>query len=112
MTDEPGTIWIRFPEGGCWEAGGLGYYVHQSDAASHVAGDAPHRDLIDLIAPVLDSDPDQIPETLTGAGGEWLLLGRDEEDANKLVYERIGDEKVSDQAQLTPLGGWMWRVRA
>jgi hypothetical protein len=77
------TIRITFPDGGAWSAKGLGYHISECDAASHRAGSAPHCALLDLIEPVLNSDPGDDPDTL--GDGEFRLVGWDGED---LVYER------------------------
>ena len=81
MTD---TIRITFPEGGSWTAYGFGFTIDQADVQSHVAGDAPHSALIDLIQPVVNAEPGDEPLTL--GDSEWHRVGWDGDD---LVYRRV-----------------------
>jgi hypothetical protein len=83
MTDE---IRIEFPEGGSWTAYGFGTVAEKADVQSHVAGSAPHSGLIELIDPVVNSEPGDEPKVLVDANGdEWYCVGWEDDD---LVYRR------------------------
>ena len=79
-------IRIRFPEGGCWEACGLGYEVYEADVQSHVSGGAPHCDLIDLIQPVIAAEPGCEPMTISDGARVWHFVGYDDDDSDTMVY--------------------------
>lgn len=72
MTD---TIRIKFPEGGCWIAQGLGMTVEEPDVQSYIAGQSAQRALISLIQPVIDAEPGDMPSTL--GDNEWVFSGWD-----------------------------------
>jgi len=84
MTD---TIRITFPEGGAWTAYGFGLEVEQAHVESHIKGNAPHCRLIELIEPVVSSEPGDEPLNL--GNGEWECAGWDGDD---LLYRRNADQ--------------------
>lgn len=74
MTDT-NQIRIKFPEGGCWIAKGLGMTVGEPDVQSFIAGNSAQRELIELIQPVIDAEPGDMPSTL--GENEWVFAGWD-----------------------------------